>query len=319
MRRFLLAAMLVLYGASPALAQSNYPNRSIRFIVPFAAGGSTDSQARILGEAMSKRLGEPVVVENIGGAGGTIGTTTVAHAAPDGYTILAATPALTINPHIQKNIPYNPLRDFTPVIQTTTSPMVLVVRPASPIHTVAGLIRLAKAKPGELKYGSAGIGSIDHLSSAMFAAMAHIKMTHIPYRGAGPALIDLLAGRTDLQFENAPTVLSQIRAGKLRAVAVGTAQASPLLPGVPTVASTVPGYEASSWFGLLVPAKTPKPIVDKLHAVMVAVLKDPAIQKHFASLGLTMVGGSSESFGAFLKKKVADMSIAAKAADLKPQ
>jgi tripartite-type tricarboxylate transporter receptor subunit TctC len=321
-KAFLIAVAMALGIVPPAFAQASatdYPTHPIRFIVPFAAGGGSDAQSRILAEALTKRLGQPVVVENMGGAGGTIGVNLVARADPDGYTILSTTPSITINPYIQKDIAYDPARDFAPVIQTTTSPIVLVVPADSPIKSVQDVIDMARAKPGSVRYGSAGIGSIAHLSTALFAAMANVKLTHIPYRGTGPALIDLLAGRLQVEFENAPGVLPQIHSGQLRAIAVGTAKPSTLLPGLPTIAETVPGYESSSWFGVLVPAKTPRPIIDKLNAALNDALADPAVQKQLAGLGVERVGGTPEAFGAYLKAKIAEMKTVAKAANLTPQ
>jgi tripartite-type tricarboxylate transporter receptor subunit TctC len=321
-KAFLIAVAMALGIVPPAFAQASatdYPTHPIRFIVPFAAGGGSDAQSRILAEALTKRLGQPVVVENMGGAGGTIGVNLVARADPDGYTILSTTPSITINPYIQKDIAYDPARDFAPVIQTTTSPIVLVVPADSPIKSVQDVIDMARTKPGSVRYGSAGIGSIAHLSTALFAAMANVKLTHIPYRGTGPALIDLLAGRLQVEFENAPGVLPQIHSGQLRAIAVGTAKPSTLLPGLPTIAETVPGYESSSWFGVLVPAKTPRPIIDKLNAALNDALADPAVQKQLAGLGVERVGGTPEAFGAYLKAKIAEMKTVAKAANLTPQ
>jgi tripartite-type tricarboxylate transporter receptor subunit TctC len=321
-RSLLLAVAAALCAVPTAFAQSSgtdYPDHPIRFIVPFAAGGGSDSIARILGDALSKRLGQAVVVENIGGAGGTIGVNLVARANPDGYTVLAATPSLTINPYIQKDIAYDPIRDFAPVIQATTSPVVLVVPTSSPIHSVQDVIDMARAKPGQVRYGTAGIGSIAHLSTSLFASLADVKLTHIPYRGTGPALIDLLAGRLQVQFENAPGVLSQVHAGQLRAIAVGTARKSTLLPDLPTIAETVPGYESSSWFGLLVPAKTPRPAIDKLNAATNDSLADPVVRKQLSGLGVELIGGTPEEYGTYLKAKVAQMKIVAKAAHLTRQ
>ena len=321
MVRCFAAAILLLFGAVTAHAQSagDYPNHPIRFIVPFAAGGGSDAQSRILAQALGARLGQAVVVENMGGAGGTIGVETVARADPDGYTILSTTPSFTINPYIQRHLAYNVETDFAPVIQTTTSPVVMVVPKDSPIHSVQDLIDMARAKPGQVRYGTAGIGSIAHLSSALFAALAHVKLIHVPYRGTGPALIDLLAGRLQVQFENAPGVLPEIKSGQLRAIAVGTATKSALFPDLPTIAQTVPGYESSSWFGILVPAKTPKPIIDKLNAAANQALADPQVRKSLEGLGLEIVGGTPEQFGAFLQRQMANMKVAAAAADLHPQ
>lgn len=258
-RRAALASALAVCWAGAGKAQAaDYPTHAIRFVVPFAAGGGTDAQARILGEAMGKRLGQALAVENMGGAGGTIGVNAVARADPDGYTILSATPSFTINPYLQRDAAYSPLKDFAPVIQTTTSPLVLVVPTGSSINSVQDVIDMAQAKPGQVRYGTAGVGSFGHISSALFAAMAKVRLVHVPYRGTGPALIDLIAGRLQVQFENAAGVLPQIRNGQLRAIAVGTAGKSALFPDLPTIAQTVPGYESSSWFGVLVPAATPR-------------------------------------------------------------
>ena len=221
----------------------DYPSRPIRLIVPFAAGGGTDTLSRIFGQVLSEQLKGTVVVENVGGAGGSIGTGQAAKAAADGYTILSATPSITINPHIQKNVPYSVLRDFAPVVQITTSPAVLIVNKDFPVKSVRDLIALARAKPGTISYGSAGIGSFNFLAAELFKALAGVDITHIPYRGTGPALIDLIAGRIQVQFENAPAVLGQIRNGELKAIAVGTAKSSAVLPGLPAIADTVPGYE----------------------------------------------------------------------------
>ena len=229
--------------AGAAQAQDSYPSRPIRLIVPFAAGGGTDTLSRIFGQVLSEQLKGTVVVENVGGAGGSIGTTQVAKAAADGYTLVTATPSIAINPHIQKNVPYNVLRDFAPVVQITTSPAVLVVNKDFPVKSVADLIALARAKPGGISYGSAGIGSFSFLATELFKAMAGVDLTHIPYRGTGPALIDLIGGRIQVEFENAPAVLGQIRSGELKAIAVGTAKRSAILPELPTIAETVPGYE----------------------------------------------------------------------------
>lgn len=272
-----LAATALMIGGTAG--QTDYPTHPVRLIVPFAPGGSTDLQARILAEYLGRALGQQVVVVNVGGAGGTIGFNQVAKATPDGYTLITATPSLTVNPYIQKDIAYDPIKDFEPIALVATSPIVLVVPPDSKIKSVRDVIDMAKAKPGELKYGSAGIGSATHLSSALFAAMADVNLVHVPYRGAGPALLDLIAGRLDMQFENAPSVLGHVRGGALRGVAVGSLKRSAMFPELPTIADTVPGYEATSWFGVLAPAKTPHAVVEKLNAAINKALADPAVQK----------------------------------------
>jgi tripartite-type tricarboxylate transporter receptor subunit TctC len=313
-----VAVMSVAASLGAARAQ-DYPSRPIRLIVPFAAGGGTDILARIFAQALTEQLAGTVVVENVGGAGGSIGTGQAAKAAADGYTLLAATPSITINPHIQKNVPYNLLRDFTPVVQITASPAVLVANKDFPVATVRDLIERARQTPGAISYGSAGIGSFTFLATELFKSLAGVDLTHIPYRGTGPALIDLIAGRIQVQFENAPAVLGQIRNGELKAIALGTAQNSAILPGVPTIAATVPGYEASSWLGLLAPAATPRPIVERLNAAINKALADDAIRKRLAALGVERVGGTPEDFGVYLRAKVEETDKVAKAAGLRPE
>jgi tripartite-type tricarboxylate transporter receptor subunit TctC len=300
-------------------AQTDYPSHAIRLIVPFAPGGSTDSQARIVADYLGRELGQQVVVINVGGAGGTLGLNQAAKAAPDGYTFVTATPSLVINPYIQKDIAYDPVKDFDAVVLVATSPIVLVVPKDSKIMSVQDVIEMAKAKPGEIRYGSAGIGSATHLSSALFAAMANVNLTHVPYRGAGPAILDLLAGRLQVQFENAPSVLGQVRSGTLRGIAVGSQNRSAMFPELPTIADTVPGYEATSWFGFLAPAKTPRAIIDRMNSAVNKALADPAVQKQMDSLGVELIGGSPEKFKAYISARVAEIQSISKAANLVPQ
>jgi tripartite-type tricarboxylate transporter receptor subunit TctC len=326
LRRLVSAALAAIIsiavstGVSIGAARAqDYPSRPIRLIVPFAAGGGTDTLSRIFGQVLAEELKATVVIENVGGAGGSIGTGQGAKAAPDGYTLVTATPSIAINPHIQKNVPYNVPRDFAPVVQITTSPVVLVVSKDFPVASVGELIALARAKPGAISYGSAGIGSFTFLAAELFKALAGVDLTHIPYRGTGPALIDLIAGRIQVQFENAPAVLGQIRNGELKAIALGTATSSAILPGVPTIAATVPGYEASSWLGLLAPAATPRPIIERLNAAINKGLDDAAISKRLAALCVERVGGSPEDFGTYLRAKVEETDKVAKAAGLRPE
>jgi tripartite-type tricarboxylate transporter receptor subunit TctC len=313
-----VAALAAVAFFNMASAQ-DYPSRPIRLIVPFAAGGGTDALSRIFAQVLSEELKGTVVVENVGGAGGSIGTAQAAKAPPDGYTLVSATPSIMINPHIQKNVPYNVLRDFAPVVQITSSPLVLVVNKDVPIKSVADLIALARAKPGTISYGSAGIGSSTFLATELFKTLAGVDLTHVPYRGTGPALIDLVAGRIQVQLENAPAVLGQIRNGELKAIAVGTGKPSAILPELPTIAATMPGYEASSWFGLLAPIATPRPVIGQLNAAINKRLDDPAIRKRLEALGVERVGGTPESFGVYLKAKVEETDRIAKAVGLRPQ
>jgi len=320
LHRLVFAALVIMMSISAVRAQdAAYPSRPIRLIVPFAAGGGTDTLSRIFAQVLSEQLKGTVVVENVGGAGGSIGTGQAAKAAADGYTLLSATPSIAINPHIQKNVPYNVLRDFTPVVQITTSPAVLIVNKNVPVQSVGDLIALARAKPGMISYGSAGIGSFNFLAAELFKAMTGVDMAHIPYRGTGPALIDLIAGRIEVQFENAPAVLGQIRNGELKAIAVGTRQSSSILPDLPTIAATLPGYESSSWLGLLAPAGTPPPVVERLNAAINKGLDDEAVRKRLAALGVERVGGTADAFAAYLRTKVEETDKIAKAVGLKPE
>ena len=312
-----VATTIFIIGAADG--QTDYPTHPIRLIVPFSPGGSTDSQARIVADYLGRNLGQQVVVVNVGGAGGTIGLNQAAKAAPDGYTLVTATPSLTINPYIQKDIAYDPIKDFEPIVLVATSPIVLVVPPDSKIKSVQDLIEMAKAKPGEVKYGSAGIGSATHLSSALFAAMADVTLVHVPYRGAGPAILDLLGGRLDLQFENAPSILGQIRSGALRGIAVGSSKRSTMFPELPTIGDTVAGYEATSWFGLLAPSTTPRAVVDKINAAVNKALADPDVQKQMNTLGVELIGGTPDQFAAYLKVRLAELKSVSKAANLVPQ
>jgi tripartite-type tricarboxylate transporter receptor subunit TctC len=315
----LIAAAMALATLSAARADDAYPSHPIRFIVPFAAGGGTDAQCRVLAEAVGKRLGQSLVVENATGAGGTIGVNQVARADPDGYTILSTTPGFVINPFIQKDIAYDPIRDFAPVIEATISPVILIVAADSPVHTVRDLLDAAREKPGQVRYGSAGIGSITHLSAALLGSLGGVRFTHIPYRGSEPAIIDLLAGRLQFEVENATSAMPRIRSGQLRAVAVGSAARSGLLPDVPAIAETVPGYESSSWFGITVPAKTPAAAVERLNAAFNESLADPEVRKALSAFGVELVGGPPEVFGRFLAARQADMKTAAEAAGLVAQ
>jgi tripartite-type tricarboxylate transporter receptor subunit TctC len=315
----LAAIVITICAVVPVAAQTDYPNHPIRLIVPFAPGGSTDAQARIIAEHLGHELGQQIAVINVGGAGGTVGFAQAAKAAPDGYTLVTATPSLTINPYIQKDMPYDAATDFEPVALLADSPIVLVVPKESAIASVKDLIATAKAKPAELRYGSAGVGSITHLSTARFATMAGVDLVHVPYHGAAPAILDLMAGRLDLQFENAPTILDRVRSGELKGIAVGTAKPSAILPELPTIAATVPGYEASSWFGLLAPAKTPRAIVDKVNAAANKVLADPAVKTQMQTLGVDLIGGTPEDFRVYVNARLAEMKDVAKAANLVPQ
>jgi tripartite-type tricarboxylate transporter receptor subunit TctC len=293
-----LALGLTLMFAAPAHAA--YPERPVTMVVPFAAGGTTDILARIVGEELSKRLGQQIVIDNRPGAGGNTGTAVVAKAAPDGYTLVMGTIGThAINSSIYKRMPYDPVRDFAPVTIVATVPNVLVAHPSAPFRTVTELIAYAKANPGKLNFASSGAGSSIHLSGEMFKAMTETDIVHITYKGSGPAVIDMISGQvpTMIMFDNLPSSLPQIKAGKLMALGVTSATRTPILPEVPTIAeAALPGYEATPWFGVLAPAGTPKEIIDKLNSEIVAILGMPSVKERLLEQGAEPVGDAPEHF-----------------------
>jgi tripartite-type tricarboxylate transporter receptor subunit TctC len=311
--------LMLAFFAGAGIAQ-DFPAKSIRLIVPFAPGGGTDLTARTIAQNLSDKLGKPVVVDNRGGAGGVIGADMVAKATPDGYTLLLGSPGpMTINPNLQAKLPYDTLRDFAPVSLATISPFILVVHPSVPVSSVKELIALAKDKPNALNYGSAGNGSVSHLSAEQFKALAGIQLTHIPYKGSSQALIDILSGRLHLQFENLPVVLPHMRSGKLKALAVGTRNRSTLVPEYPTIIEAgVPGYEASTAFGVLAPAKTPGAIVERLSREMAKALKGaPDVKEALAARGFEPVGSTPEEYGAHLRDELKRYAQVVKTAGIK--
>jgi tripartite-type tricarboxylate transporter receptor subunit TctC len=296
LRRWTLGMLLAL-SAALASAQS-YPTKPIRIVVPFPPGGATDILARDVAQKLTEAWGQQVIVDNRPGAGGNIGSELVAKSAPDGYTLEMGTVGThAINASLYAKMPYDHVKDFVPVILVAGVPNVLVVNPAVPVNSVSELIAYAKANPGKLNFASSGSGTSIHLSGELFKVMAGVEMTHIPYKGSAPALQDLLGGQVQLMFDNLPPSLPQIKAGKLRALAVTTATRAPALPDVPTVAEAgLPGFESSSWFGLLAPAGTPPAIVVKLNAEVARWLATPDAKERLAKQGANAVGGSPEDF-----------------------
>ncbi len=281
----------------PALAQAPYPTRPIRWVVGYPPGGTTDVLARLVGEALTKRLGQQVYIENKPGAGNNIGTDAVVNAQPDGYTILLVNPANGINATLYKKLPFNFIRDIAPVAGITRVPNVMEINPNIPAKSVAEFIAYAKANPGKINMASSGLGTSVHLSGELFRAMTGVEMVHVPYRGAGPALTDMIAGQAHVLFDNMPSSIEHVRAGTLRALAVTTAERSPALPDVPTVAETVPGYEASAWFGVGAPKDTPPEIIQRLNREVNEALNDPGMLKRLADLGGVPMRGSPADFG----------------------
>ncbi len=301
----------------PAMAQT-YPVKPIRFVVPFAPGGGTDLLARAIGQRLTDVLGQPVVVDNRAGAGGVIGADLVAKAAPDGYTIVLGSPGpLTINPNLRPSIPYR-LKDFAPITLATISPFVLVVNPALGVASVKELIALAKAKPGALNFGSGGNGAVAHLAGEQFKALAGVQITHVPYKGSNPSIIDLIGGQLQLVIDNLPVLVLHVRSGRLKALALGTRKRSVLLPEVPTmIEAGVPGYEASTAFGVLAPASTPRAIITRLNREIVTILRAPDLIERFAGLGLEAVGSTPEEYAEHLRAELAQYSKLIKSIGLK--
>jgi tripartite-type tricarboxylate transporter receptor subunit TctC len=307
-RRWVIATVgalgaLTLLSPEAVLAQ-DYPTKAIRVVVPFAAGGGTDVLARLLAREMTGTLNQSVVVENVSGAGGSIGAAQAARAPADGYTLMMGTPGtIHINPAMNPNVKYNVDKDFIPIAQFSESPSILVVNVASPWKSVQDVIDAARAKPGELNFGSAGVGSSTHLNTELFMLLAKVKMTHIPYRGTAPAITDMRGGRLQLQLENLPAVQSLIKDGQIRAIAVGSPQRSKLLPNLPTIAeSGVPGYESSSWTGLFAPAGTPAAVVARLEQTVRQAARNPDVVTTLSNMGAEPVGSSSADFKRFLDR-----------------
>jgi len=298
-------AAVVLFATGTASAQT-WPAKPIRYVVPFAAGGTTDILARIISEKLSVALGQPVVVDNKPGAGGGVGAAEVAKAAPDGYTIMGGTISThAINASLYSSLPYDPVKDFVPITLIARVPNMLVINNDIPAKNVAELIKLMKANPGKWSFASSGNGTSQHLSGELFKSMAGVEMQHIPYKGSPPALNDVMGGQVSMTFDNITTAWALAKGGKLRALAVTTASRSPVAPDVPTLTeSGLPGYEIGSWQGVFASAGTPPDIVKKLNAEIVKIIKSPDVQKKLIDLGAEPVGDSPEQFAAFVKTEV---------------
>ena len=318
--RSLLLTMLALLLALPAIAAAqDYPSRPIRLIIPFPPGGSNDVVGRVFATRLSERLGRQVIVDNRSGAGGVVGTEAAANATPDGYTLLVISLAHAVNPWLYK-LSYDPIKAFTPIGIMASGTNVLVVHPDLPAHSVKDLLALAKAKPGELQYASAGIGSFQLLGGELFKLTAGVDILHVPFRGGGPAMIDVVGGHTKVMFSSLVQTTPFIRSGKLRALATGGAKRSPVLPELPTIAEAgVPGYEATNWWGIIAPAGTPKDVVDKVHAALTAVQDSPETQKHLESEGAAVVKMSSAEFGQFMVTEMDKWGKVVKAGNIKAE
>jgi tripartite-type tricarboxylate transporter receptor subunit TctC len=321
-RRFiarLLLAAPALLPALPVLAQPAYPTRPVTLVVPYPAGGSADILARTVGQKLGERLGQTIVVENRAGAGTAIGAKFVAGAPADGYTLLLGTvSSQAINPAMSK-VGYDPLKDFTPVAALASIPFVLVAHPSMPAKSIADVIALAKARPGELAYASAGLGTSNHLAGELLASAAQIKLLHVPYKGSAPALNDVSGGHVPMMFDLMATALPHIQSGKLKALAVTGKTRSALLPGVPTaIESGLPGYDVSAWFGVFAPAGLPRPVLERLNSELAAIVGTPEMQKRLHELGADPEQASIDEYAAFSRREVARWSDVVKKAGLAP-
>ncbi len=320
-RQFLrLAAGAAALPAVSRIARAqNYPTRPVRIIVGFSAGGTTDIGARLIAQWLSERLGQPFVIENRPGVGTHIATEAVVRAPADGYTLLMVTGANAINTTLYDKLNYNFVRDIAPIASVIRSPFVLEVYPAVPVKTVPELITYAKANPGKINMASFGTGSASHLSGEMFKTITGIEMVHVPYRGSAPMLIDLLSGQVQLAFDNLPASIEQIRAGKLRPLAVTTATRSEALPDIPTLGEILPGYEASAWIGVGAPKNTPVEIIDKLNKEINAALADPKIKARFTDLSGSVLSGSTADFATLIAAETEKWGKVIRAANIKPE
>jgi tripartite-type tricarboxylate transporter receptor subunit TctC len=314
MRTALLACALL---AGTASAQT-YPVKPIRMVVPFPAGGPTDIVGRTMAQKMSELLGHQVIVDNRGGAGGIIGTEQVAKSAPDGYTLLMGTiGGIAVAMSLQPGRGYDTLRDFAPITQSVTVTNILVLHPSVPAKNVKELLAIAKSKKGGLNYASSGAGTVTHLAGELFKLMGKVDITHVPFKGGAPALTALLSGEVDMSYENSLVVLPHVKSGKVKAIAVTGEKRSRLMPELPTIAETLPGYNASGWYGLFVPAATPKPIVARLSSESIKVLKMPDVIERLSSQGAEPVGSTPEEFSTFVRKEIDKWANLVKVANMK--
>ncbi len=314
-------AMVFAAAIAPAIAQDAYPLRSIRMVVPYPPGGGTDIVGRMVAQKLSETFGQTVVVDNRGGATGNIGTEIVARAAPDGYTVMMGNVAPNaINVSLFAKIPYDPVNDFEPVSLVALTPNILIVHPSLPVKTVKEFIALAKSKPGALNYSSAGIGSSSHLAPELLAMMTGIEVVHVPYKGGGPGLVDLMSGQMQFMMTTTPAAMPHVKSGKLRALGVTSAKRSQSLPDLPTIAEAgVKGYEVSTWYGVLAPARTSRAIVTKLHGEIVKLLAVADTKEKLLAQGFEPIGSTPEEFGAYIKSEIAKWAKVIKTAKIKAE
>lgn len=313
-----LAALAAGLCLSTGAAADAWPSKTIKIIIPFAAGGVTDVVIRTISPKLSEALGQPVVIENKGGAGGTLGTAMGAAAAPDGYTFIAPAASHTTTPSLYSKLSFDPVKDFAAVTQIVTVPYLLVVPASSPMQTLADFIAAAKAKPGTLTFGSAGNGSSNHLAGELLAGSIGAPLVHVPYKGSGPALADVLGGQLSFMFDTINTSTGHVKAGKLRVLGVGTTKRSKIMPDVAPIADTIPGFEAVTWIGLLAPAGTPKEIVARMHREIEKIVQLPEVQERLSASGAEPVASTPEQFGAYLSAEVAKWGRVVKQAKIPP-
>jgi tripartite-type tricarboxylate transporter receptor subunit TctC len=317
----LLLGQAILSQADLAQAESGYPNRPLQLVVTVPPGGAADLVARLVGAKLGEALGEPVVISNRGGAGGTIAAAAVAKSDPDGYTLLLNTIATHgIGPHLYANLPYDPAKDFAPVILVAKLPLIMTVNADLPAQSVKDVIALAKARPGELTFASAGNGGAPHLAGELFKSITGTDLLHVPYRGSGPAVVDLVAGRIAIMFDAAPSLLPFVTVGKLRVLAAASPERHRLLPDIPTFAELgLPGMDIALWYGIAAPAGTPRPIVQRLNAELVKILDMPDVRRTLSDQGADIKSGSPEDFGAFMREEQARWGPVVKQAGIKPE
>jgi tripartite-type tricarboxylate transporter receptor subunit TctC len=315
-----VAALSASANAQGAASGAAYPTKPVRLIVPFSPGGSTDVTARILAQKLSDAWRQQVVVDNRAGAGGNIGAEAVARAAPDGYTLLLATTGvMSINHRLYRNLPFDALKDFAPVTQIGGLPLILIVHPSLPVRTVKDLVAVAKARPGQLSYASSGVGSATHMTAELFRMMAGVDIVHIPYKGSGQAMADLIGGQVGVAFDQITSSLPQVQSGKLRALAVTSAKRFPSVPDLPSVAEAgIPGYESVSWNGIAAPAATPREIVNRIQQEVARALQAPDIKERFFKDGIEPVGSTPDAFAAHIRSERAKWEKVVERAGIKP-
>jgi tripartite-type tricarboxylate transporter receptor subunit TctC len=319
-RRIVLATLLALAAAAATEAAEPFPTKPVKILVPYPAGGAVDIVARTLGQKLSEGWGQPVVVDNRPGAGGTIATQVVAKAPPDGYTLIIVASGHALNPLLYASLPYDTFKDFSSITELGYAPNMLLVRSDSPFRSVADLVAAARAKPGSLSYGMAGVGTSTHLAGELFKHLARVDIVGVPYKGGAPVLNDLIGGQLPMSFNNVPESIGQIRAGAVRPLGVTTKERSPALPEVPSIAEAgVPGYDTSVWWALIGPAGIAREVVEQLHRETVAALADPAIKQRFAELGAVAVGGTPEELDRHIRADMAALAPVVKAANIRAE